>query len=75
MSNFKVGDQIAWTMTDGNAMTGHILYKGFHGRLDVRRVDGGSVVLSASQVRPATPEDVAASIAFYQNLGKAAGNE
>lgn len=70
MAAFTRGDQVAWTMQDGNVMTG-IIKTVWRNVLDVERVDGGQVELPYNMARKATSDDVQAAIRFFtSNFGK-----
>ena len=65
----RSGAQVAWTMLDGNTMTGRVetLYGD---RVNITRVDGGQCQVDIGKLRLAVREDVQASVEFFQNIGK-----
>lgn len=73
MAKYRVGDQVAWKMGDGNTMAGQITFVGYN-QYEVKRVDGGIVTAKESVLRPATSSDMQAAIAFYTK-SKAVGKD
>lgn len=67
---FVIGTNVAWSMLDGNTMAGEVTEDGFYPRLTVRRIDGGTCTLDASDVRLMTHDDHLAAVAFFANIGK-----
>ena len=69
---FKLHDNVAWTMFDGNTMTGTIdAMTALSRSAYIIRVDGGLCgPVDKRQLRHATEEDVVASIGFFGRIGK-----
>jgi len=65
MAKYKLNDEIAWNMFDGNIMAGRVTWIGFDS-VDVQRVDGGCVRIPDSKESwIADGCDVEAACEFY----------
>ena len=60
---------VAWTMFDGNVMTGRVESTGYD-NCYVKRIDGSVVTVKIVKLRPATESDFNASVEFFRNIGK-----
>lgn len=73
-AKFKVGDQVAWKIGDGNTMAGKVVYVGFSD-YSIKRVDGGEVIVKESELKPASSADMQAAINFYKKSTDSGADE